>query len=202
MNSGSDYKKDLVEIFSAAVKRVDPESMLLTQCRLDESLFTVSLPDNKVEYDLSAYARVIIIGTGKATARMAKAVEAILGDWITEGLITVKYGHTEELSIIKTIESGHPVPDENSVKAAEQIISLARSADEKTLVINLISGGGSALLCLPFGNDDQQCSLADKQETTKLLLECGAEIAEINTIRKHLSGIKGGRLAEAIYPAD
>ena len=201
MKEGRDYKKDLTEIFMAAVKRVDPESMLLNQCSLDGNILTVSLPDQTEKYNLSNYNRILVIGAGKATARMAKAIEAILGDRISEGLIAVKYGHTEDLSIIKTIESGHPVPDDNSVKAAEEIIKLARSADENTLVINLISGGGSALLCLPYKNDEFECSLEDKQATTRLLLECGAEIAEINTIRKHLSLIKGGRLAEAIFPA-
>lgn len=200
--AGTDYKSDLTGIFAAAVKRVDPESMLMTQCSLKGDIFSVELPGKKVEYDLAVYENIIIIGAGKATARMAKAVEALLGSRITEGLIAVKYGHTEDLSIIKTIESGHPVPDDNSVKAAEAILKLAESADEKTLVINLISGGGSALLCYPFRNGEWECSLAEKQATTKLLLDCGAEIAEINTIRKHLSSIKGGRLAEAIYPAD
>lgn len=201
MINGRDYRKELTEIFTAAVKRVDPESMLLNQCSLNNDILTVSLPDQTEKYNLSDYERILVIGAGKATARMAKAMETILGDRITEGLIAVKYGHTEELSIIRTIESGHPVPDDNSVKAAEEILKLAKSADEKTLVINLISGGGSALLCLPYKNDEFECSLEDKQATTKLLLECGAEIAEINTIRKHLSLIKGGRLAEAIYPA-
>ena len=202
MKKNLDYKKDLCEIFSAAVKRVDPEAMLLTQCSLDGSLFSVSLADDRYEYDLSKYKRVIVIGAGKATARMAKAMEKLLGDYLSEGLIAVKYGHTEELDKIKIIESGHPVPDDNSVKAAEEIVKLAESADEQTLVINLISGGGSALLCMPYRDDDWSCSLAEKQEATKLLLECGAEITEINTIRKHLSCVKGGKLAEAIYPAE
>ncbi|MBI9108092.1 MAG: glycerate kinase [Spirochaetales bacterium] len=201
MKKGRDYREDLTTIFKAAVRRVDPETMLLEQCSLEGDLFTVTLPGQMAEYNLSTYDRIIVIGAGKATARMAKAIEAILGNRISEGLIAVKYGHTEDLSIIKTIESGHPIPDDNSVKAAEEIIKLARSADDKTLVINLISGGGSSLLCMPYRNDEWQCSLADKQASTKLLLECGAEIAEINTIRKHLSGIKGGKLAEAIYPA-
>jgi hydroxypyruvate reductase len=158
--------------------------------------------DREAAYDLSRYSRILVTGAGKATARMAKAVEQILDGRISDGLIAVKYGHTEDLKTIRTLESGHPVPDENSARAAEEIRELARSADEHTLVINLISGGGSALLCLPWTDEKLQLGLADKQDTTRLLLDCGAEIAEINTIRKHLSGIKGGRLAEALYPAD
>ncbi len=197
-----DYKRELTEIFSAAVYRVDPEAMILEQCRLDADVLKISAPAGRqVQYDLSGFDKIMVIGAGKATAKMAKAVEALLGDRISEGLIAVKYGHTEDLRIIRTIESGHPVPDDNSVKAADQIIRLAESADENTLVINLISGGGSALLCLPYRDDRFSADLSDKQQTTKLLLECGAGISEINTIRKHLSGIKGGRLAEAIYPA-
>ena len=202
MTEKTDYKIDLTEIFTAAVKRVDPESMLLTQCSLNGDIFSVIAAGQHLEYDLTKYNRVIVIGAGKATARMAKAIETILGNRITEGHIAVKYGHTEDLNIIKTIESGHPVPDDNSVKAADEILKLAFSADEKSLVINLISGGGSALLCMPYRDEKLQCSLPEKQAVTKLLLDCGAEIAEINTIRKHLSGIKGGRLAGAIYPAD
>ena len=202
MKKQIDYKSELTEIFKAAVKRVDPELMLLNQCRLADGILKIDMPEHSPEYDLSKYSRVIVIGAGKATARMAKAMEAVLGDYLSEGLIAVKYGHTEKLEKIRTIESGHPVPDDNSVKAAEEIMKLAQSADEQTLVVNLISGGGSALLCMPYRNDDWVCSLAEKQETTRLLLECGAEITEINTIRKHLSCIKGGRLAEAIYPAE
>ena len=202
MNKRFDYKKDLTEIFSAAVKRVDPESMLLEQCSLEGDIFKVSLPEQSAEYDLSKYNRIIVTGAGKATARMARAVEEILENRISEGLIAVKYGHTEDLGIIEMIEAGHPVPDDNSAEAARRIIKLIGAAGSDTLIINLVSGGGSALLCMPYSDEDVQLSLAEKQETTKLLLECGAEIAEMNTIRKHLSGIKGGRLAEAMYPAE
>jgi hydroxypyruvate reductase len=201
MKDSRNYREDLTAIFKAAVQRVDPEAMLLDQCSLNGDIFTVTLPGQKAEYDLSVYNRILVIGAGKATARMAKAIEALLGDHITDGLISVKYGHTEDLKTIRTIEAGHPVPDDNSFRAATEILEFANSADEKTLMINLISGGGSALLCRPFSGGGIDLSLAEKQETTKLLLECGAEIAEINSIRKHLSGIKGGRLAEAIYPA-
>ncbi len=202
MTKGREYREDLKAIFNASVRRVDPEAMLLQQCRLDGDRFSVTLPDQKAEYDLSAFNRIIVTGAGKATARMAKGLEAILGERITAGLISVKYGHTERLEYIKTIEAGHPVPDDQSSRAASEILKLVSSADEKSLVINLISGGGSALLCKPYASGGINLSLDEKQQTTKLLLECGAEIAEINTIRKHLSGIKGGRLAEAMFPAE
>ena len=202
MKGFPEYKEELTGIFRAGVRRVDPEAMLLDQCSVEDGIFRVKLPGQEAEYRLSDYRRIMITGAGKATAKMAKAMETLLGDMISEGLIVVKYGHTEDLSIVKTIEAGHPVPDDNSVRAADALAKLAGSADEDTLIINLVSGGGSALLCLPYSGGGVSLTLAEKQETTRLLLECGAEIAEINTIRKHLSGIKGGRLAAVMYPAD
>ncbi len=175
--------------------------MLTNLCSLSGSYFEVVLPSKKIQYDLSRYRIVIVIGGGKATARMAKGIEQILGDNVNCGIIVVKYGHIEDLKNVKIIEAGHPVPDENSVRAAQEIFKLATSADDKTLVINLISGGGSSLLCLPLKTHFGELTLKEKQETTSILLECGAEIDEINTIRKHISGIKGGRLAQALYPA-
>lgn len=133
---------------------------------------------------------------------MAKAVEECLGEWITEGLIVVKPGHSEPLRRIRVVEGSHPVPDGSSVKATQEYIHLAQEADENTLIINLISGGGSALLCSPYSDTEHSLSLEDKQKTTSLLLSCGARIDEINTIRKHLSGIKGGRLAQLFHPAE
>lgn len=95
------------------------------------------------------------------------------------------------------LEAGHPIPDENSLQGAETLAQIAREADDKTLIINLISGGGSALFCLPAGD----VTLADKIQTTRLLLACGADIDEMNCIRKHLSRVKGGGLAKIVCPA-
>jgi glycerate 2-kinase len=199
--AGKRFREDLEEIFSAAVRRVDPEAMLLSQVALKGDLLEIALPEETLSIDLAAYRRILVLGAGKATARMAKAMESILGGKISGGAISVKYGHTEKLSTIQMIEAGHPLPDENSQRAAREIARLAAEADQDTLVINLISGGGSALLCLPYADDSVQLDLAGKQATTRLLLECGAAIQEINCIRKHISGIKGGRLAELIHPA-
>jgi hydroxypyruvate reductase len=136
---------------------------------------------------------------------MAKAVDELLGKRITEGVISVKYGHTEPLQKIVTIEAGHPVPDQNGVRAAHEIERIARDADERSLVINLISGGGSALLTSPLrcaiGDEELSLRLEDFTRTTEVLLACGATIEEINCIRKHISMIKGGRLARLISPA-
>lgn len=129
---------------------------------------------------------------------MAAAISQILPDRITRGIISVKYAHTADLSsAIDIIEAGHPVPDENGRNAAEAILDLVRSAEKEDLVICLLSGGGSALLPLPA----PPVTLAEKQETIRILLSCGADIHEINVLRKHISLIKGGLLAKAAFPA-
>ncbi len=138
-----------------------------------------------------------MVGAGKATAGMAKAVEEILGNRITEGIICVKYGHQLPLTRIKTIQAAHPVPDSAGERAAEKIIELLSQADEKDLVISLISGGGSALLPLCR----KPVTLEEKQKLTLKLLAVEADIHEINIIRKHISLTKGGNLMKFAYPA-
>ncbi len=196
---------DLEEIFRAGLQRVDPYRMIVDRVRLAGDLLTVEMEDKSFQIDLRDYRRILLLGAGKATAKMALAFEEILGERIGKGLISVKYGHTEQLRHVETIEAGHPLPDDNSLEAARRISALAREADERTLVINLISGGGSALLALPLEYDDGSrriaLTLEEKQQTTRALLGCGANIQEINCIRKHLSAVKGGRLAALIHPA-
>ena len=192
-------------IFKAGLSRVDPFQMIMDHVHLTGNLLEVDLEGNKHAIDLSGYTRVFIIGAGKATAPMALAFEKILGDRITQGLIVVKYNHTTHLSRVEVLEAGHPEPDKNGITGAARIMELAEKTDAKTLVITLISGGGSALLPLPLCCDAKgetvALTLAHKQKITRTLLECGADITEINCIRKHLSGIKGGRLLQQIFPA-
>jgi hydroxypyruvate reductase/glycerate 2-kinase len=131
---------------------------------------------------------------------MAKAIEDTLGDLLAGGIIVTKYGHSVRKGLtskIITYEAGHPLPDENGLKAAREIVRMLKEADKKTLVICLISGGGSALLVAPYNN----ITLADKQEVTGMLLKAGADINELNTVRKHISAVKGGRLAETARSA-
>ncbi len=148
-------------------------------------------------YELDSFSRILVVGAGKATARMALAIEDVLGDRITEGLIVVKEGHTAPLKIIRQVEASHPVPNEAGVEGTKRIVELVRAADEKTLVICLLSGGASALLVAPMNG----LTLKDKQEVTSLLLQAGASIGELNAVRKHLSAVKGGRFAKAACPA-
>ncbi|MBD3217838.1 MAG: DUF4147 domain-containing protein [candidate division Zixibacteria bacterium] len=193
-----DKRDDLLQIAQAAICSVSPYGMIKEKIKLHGDILSFSSGDS---VDLSKFDAVYVIGAGKATAPMAKALEEILGNRITDGAISIKPGHTAGLKIIRQIEGGHPVPTEGSIDAAAVIADLAKKGGEKTLFLNCISGGGSALLTLPFYDDTHRITLADMQETTKALLFCGATIYEINCIRKHLSGIKGGRLAERIYPA-
>jgi glycerate 2-kinase len=186
-------RADAVAIFKAGLKAVAPDAAVARFCRRDGDVLTIG----GRTYDLKAYENVVLVGAGKATAPMAAAMEALLSDRLSDGVITVKYGHTAPLKKVRTIEAGHPVPDPNGEKGSEQILTLARAAGERDLLLCMISGGGSALL--PRAVDG--VALADKQETTRILLACGATIHEINTLRKHLSLIKGGNLAVAAAPA-
>ena len=140
--------------------------------------------------------RTIVIGAGKAGASMAAAVEA---NWPgkLEGLVVTRYGHNVPCERIEIVEAAHPVPDEAGRDAARRILELAESAGPDDLVLCLISGGGSALLALPAAG----LTLEDKQDVNRQLLMSGATISEINCVRKHLSAIKGGRLAAAAAPA-
>lgn len=182
-----------VAIFQAGLEAVAPGAAIKTFCQLIGDRLTVAGQG----YELGQFEKIFVLGAGKAGAAMAEALEEILGKRVSAGIISVKYKHLAPLERIKIREAGHPVPDQNGLDGARAIYQLAESADEKTLVICLISGGGSALMPLPVAG----VTLEDKQETTRVLLACGASIHEINAIRKHLSIIKGGGLAKAVYPA-
>lgn len=140
--------------------------------------------------------RTIVVGGGKAAAAMAAAVEA---HWSGElsGLVVTRYGHSVPCNRIEIIEAAHPVPDRAGQAAAERMIRMVQGLSDQDLVLCLISGGASALLAAPSAD----ITLAHKQAVSSALLRCGAPINEINCVRKHLSRIKGGRLAAAAHPA-
>jgi hydroxypyruvate reductase len=205
-------REDLRGIFDAALRRVDSYHMIKDRVSLNGSVLSVKTDTETLRWDTDGYSRIVALGTGKATANMALAIEEILDDKISKGVISVKPGHTTSLRRIAMIPAGHPIPDAGSLEAGKTIAALCKEASErslsgeKTLIIGLISGGGSALLCYPYAWEDAGGShslrLEDKQETTRILLACGADIREINCIRKHLSLIKGGRLASLARPAE
>lgn len=145
---------------------------------------------------LGPETRVFFIGAGKASFGIARAVEESLGDLLTAGLVICKYGQPGALERIRMRLANHPVPDEAGMRAATEVLDLARTVRSGDVVICGITGGSSALLPLPVAG----LSLEDKQRMTKLLLSCGADIVEINAVRKHLSCIKGGQLAAAMPP--
>jgi len=143
------------------------------------------------------YENIFVLGSGKAGASMAQAAERVLGRRITAGLINVKDSNTARLRRIELNPSGHPVPDERGVAGAERIAALAEAAGPRDLVLCLISGGASALMPAPA----PPITLEEKQAVTRLLLACGANIPEINCVRKHISRMKGGQLARLAAPA-
>ncbi len=173
---------------------------LILRTILDEALRS-ALPDGKFDGRLppKPRGRTIVLGAGKASARMAAAFEkawAAAGG-TCEGLVVTRYGHAVPTRSVEIVEAAHPVPDEAGLKAAGRILELARSAAPDDLVVCLISGGASALLSLPA----EGITFADKQALNRALLKSGAPIGEMNLVRKSLSAIKGGRLAAAVKPA-
>ena len=189
-------RADLQAIFAAGLARVDPYRMMINHLRLVDDRLVVDFDGQREEFPLAG-RRVLVLGAGKASAPMARAVEDILGDRVGGGLVAVKYGHGDRLQRIDLVEAGHPTPDDNGQLAARRIAELAAAADAGTLVITLISGGASALAPAPMAG----LTLADKQAVTRGLLACGADIGEINCVRKHLSALKGGRLLGLLEPA-
>lgn len=189
----NDHMPVLQAAIAAALAAADPYRAVLNALKVDGEHLEVA----DAAYDLSAFQRILVVGAGKATARMAQAVEHLLDGRITAGQIVVKTGHSAPLSIIRQIEAAHPIPDAAGVAGAQGILALLEDTDEHTLVLCLLSGGASALLVAPAAG----LTLQDKQEATRVLMHAGADITELNAVRKHLSAVKGGRLAQAAYPA-
>ena len=191
-------RSEAEEIFRASLKAVDPYQAVNHFVRVDGNKLLLGADDGKtVELDLAKYDRIFIVGGGKATAPMAKAVEDLFGSRIIKGMINVKYGFTQDLAFTEIVEAGHPVPDKNGEQGTKKILDFLGSAGEKDLIFSLISGGGSALFPMPAGD----ITLEEKQDLTRSLLACGASIDEINAVRKHISSSKGGQMARAAYPA-
>jgi hydroxypyruvate reductase/glycerate 2-kinase len=162
--------------------------------RLDGSHLQVG----ELRYDLGEWRQIYVLGAGKATQPIALALERLLGPRLTSGLVILKHGEPRRLRRMRIIEAAHPIPDEGSFRGAQAVMSLAGQADKGDLVFAAITGGSSALLAWPASG----ITLIDKQALNRILLTCGASIREINAVRKHVSQVKGGRLAQAIFPAE
>ncbi|HOJ94250.1 MAG TPA: glycerate kinase, partial [Fervidobacterium nodosum] len=159
------------------------------------------LPDKAVKNklkELNVQSEVRLVSIGKAAWRMANAAKEVLGDRIKKGIVITKYKHSEgPIEGIEIYEAGHPTPDENTIKATKRALEITSNLSENDTVLFLVSGGGSALFEMPKDG----ISLSEMQDLTNQLLKSGANIVEINTIRKHLSKVKGGRFAQHVYPA-
>ncbi len=173
----------LLAIFAGAVAAADPRRVL-----------RANLPERPAG---RPGGRTVVVGVGKSAALMAAAVEEAWPDAALEGVVVTRYGHAVATRRIAVIEAGHPVPDEASERGAARVLAAVRGLGAEDLVLALISGGGSALATLPAPG----LTLADKQDVNRALLASGATIQEMNTVRKHLSAFKGGRLAAAAAPA-
>jgi glycerate 2-kinase len=178
-------------IWEAALKAANPATCIQKNIQLTDGQLTIA------GERFSIPARLIVIGAGKASARMAQVVEQILGEHVTGGLVVTKYGHALRLERIRVIEAGHPIPDSAGVRAVQETRDLLRNLSPDDIVLCLISGGGSALWPAPA----KGITLEAKQEVTEGLLRAGATIRELNAVRKHLSAIKGGQLATWASPA-
>ncbi|MFA5353880.1 MAG: glycerate kinase [Thermodesulfovibrionales bacterium] len=171
-------------IFSAALEAADPYGLTRLQAER-----IVRAGEGK---------KIVVTGFGKAAYAMAQAVEELAGNLISGGIIIAKYGHggREKIGRIRVREAGHPIPDDKGVKATEELIRTIKASPPDSPCICLISGGGSSLLASPW----EGISLQEKQRITAILLRAGADVTELNTVRKHISRVKGGRLAEIAFP--
>lgn len=188
-----DSRAKAEKIFMAGIHSVLPSVLIPGSVRLEGD----SLSFTGFKLSLGDFDNIYVIGAGKASGLMASEIEKILGNRVTGGFVVVKYGYSCKLNKIKISEAGHPVPDTNSFKSTETILKIAGAAGDGDLVICLISGGGSALLAdYPAGSSPEEM-----MKLNDLLVNSGASISEINAVRKHVSRIKGGQLAKAVYPA-
>lgn len=186
-------RKHALQIFRAALQAADPYAAVLRHFQFDGG----TLIAGRRRYRMADFDRVQVIGAGKASAAMARAVERVLGRRIAGGAIVVPDGTAARLRRIAVTPAGHPIPDGRGVEEARRILQIAHAAGSRDLLICLISGGASALLPAPA----PPLAVPAKQDITRHLLNAGATIHELNTVRKHLSLIKGGQMAAAAHPA-
>ena len=190
-----DARRIALDCILSALNAVNPKQAVFNTVKRRENLLVIG----RYKFDLTEYRNIYVLGGGKASGLMAEAIEEILGDKITSGIINVLKG-TEKMVKTKKIKingATHPIPGEEGVNSTKAMLEIARKAGKDDLIIALISGGGSALMPCPA----DPVTLEDKKTVTNLLLKCGATINEINVVRKHLSEFKGGQLAKTAYPA-
>jgi len=187
----SQLRQHARDIWEAALHAANPATSLHNAIQVSNGVLTVAGQQIPVK------GKLVVVGAGKAAARMAQVVEDIAGDHVTDGLVVTKHDHGLPLQRIRLVEAGHPIPDESGVRAVRDTQKLLSNLNANDIVLSLISGGGSALWPSPADG----ITLEEKQQVTQLLLRAGATIQELNGVRKHLSGIKGGQLARWASPA-
>lgn len=196
----SSARASLVTAWRAAVAAVHGETLLRAGSRLEGNDWCIDLPERQWRIplpDAGRGGRLRLIGAGKAAASLARGVEAVFGERIADGLVIVKHGHAETLRRCRLLEAGHPLPDADSERAAATVFEFVGSPHAGEFYVVLLTGGASALLAGPADG----ITLADKIAVTRLLVASGADIVQINVVRRHLSRIKGGQLARALAPA-
>jgi glycerate-2-kinase len=184
-----------IDIMNYTLETLDPRSKINQLISIEnDSILKV----NNLKYKLEKIKNIYVLGAGKGSAFIADALENVLKDRITEGFIVEKRGQARNLRRIKVVEAGHPIPDIEGYQAAQSLIAIAKKASKGDLVFVCITGGASALLPMPV----EGITLDEKIIINKMLLNSGANIEEINSVRKHISSIKGGRLAKYLHPAE
>ena len=177
-----------LDIIEHALKAVDPYTAVKRLVRVTYDELSVG----RLKIDLSQVGNVYAVGAGKATLPIARALEEILEGRLTKGVIIVKHGQKASLKRVQVIEGGHPIPDTSGLRGARKLLKLVKTGERDDLLFSLMTGGCSALMPLPIDG----ITLPDKRRVTELLLRSGANIREINAVRKHISAVKGGRLAK------
>ncbi|MGQ9700247.1 MAG: glycerate kinase type-2 family protein [Candidatus Bipolaricaulaceae bacterium] len=186
-------REALEQVAERVLSELAPERCLAQALRLHGE----QLLAGPHRYDLRRFRRLVVVGFGKAAARMARGLEEVLGPRISEGFVITADGCAVPTERVEVVEAGHPLPDARTIQASQRLLRLVEKAGAEDLVVILVSGGGSALFELPAPG----LSLEDLARTTALLLRFGATIYELNSVRKHLSAVKGGRLAQVAHPA-
>ncbi len=186
-------RKKAADILQYALLASNPYYATKKSVRLDGERLSI----NNFVIDLQQFEHIYVLGAGKATGLIAKALEEILGGRISDGCVVLRHGDLTKLDYVRVMFGAHPIPDLGGYEAARRMLAMAQQFTNRDLVFAAISGGSSALLPQPVNG----VTLEEKQLVNQLLLECGADIKEINAVRKHLSKIKGGWLAKTIFPA-
>jgi hydroxypyruvate reductase/glycerate 2-kinase len=185
-------RKTALDIIEYALAKADPYQATLALITVENDVLSIG----DLRFDLKTHRRIFLLGAGKASYPIAKALEDILGPRIADGVIVCKYGQEGNLSRSRLYLADHPIPDESGLRASQKALEVAGQTQSDDIVFGCVTGGSSALLPFPA----KGVTLEDKKLLTRLLLTCGANIVEINAVRKHVSQIKGGRLAKAIHP--